>query len=445
MPGEGKVHRDWLSYSETEDRVYCLHCMLFGKGDKPAWTVDGFHAWQRANQALITHETSTQHIEATLKANIKEVSVPLLPSLEQGNTRTKAINREIVRILNDVILYLGRHLLAFRGYRESSKEALRGNFQDLVALLVKYSPALSTYLSHLEAAKTRRKIKFLSPNHQNQIIDSIAQVIRNVVMKEIKEEDGVFSVAIDTTFDSSKKEQLSFVVRYVDENTCSVVERLVALKESPSTKGDRLFETFKEVCDELGLDWRTKLVGQSYDGALNMRAEFAGLQGRVQRECPSALFIWCTAHRLNLAVVELSKSCSEAVDMFGNLEAVFSFVGSSKNRSKLYRDFQKQYYPSKRGRMLKRVKATRWMSEDDSLETCLDTFEAVVSTLDEEHYSQDASALSEARGLQNYFLSQRFVMTALLYRKIFTELSPVNKVLQKNDIDFLAAMDSIER
>jgi hypothetical protein len=31
------VQRDWLSYPLSENKIYCLHCMLFGKHPQKVW------------------------------------------------------------------------------------------------------------------------------------------------------------------------------------------------------------------------------------------------------------------------------------------------------------------------------------------------------------------------------------------------------------------------
>jgi len=83
-----------------------------------------------------------------------------------------------------------------------------------------------------------------------------------------------------------------------------ICERLLALKESSITTGVRLFKLFEDICSSLCLDWQNYLVGQSYDGAQNMRGEYNGLQSFIKEKCPTATFIWCSAHRLNLVVAK---------------------------------------------------------------------------------------------------------------------------------------------
>ncbi|KAE9523788.1 hypothetical protein AGLY_015848 [Aphis glycines] len=42
------IKRDWLSYSILSDKLFCLHCILFGKNSQKAWTKDEFSSWSRA-------------------------------------------------------------------------------------------------------------------------------------------------------------------------------------------------------------------------------------------------------------------------------------------------------------------------------------------------------------------------------------------------------------
>lgn len=101
-----------------------------------------------------------------------------------------------------------------------------------------------------------------------------------------------------------------------------------------------MFNVFESICEQLSFDWKNSLVGQSYDGAQNMRGDHQGLQTLIKQKCPTASFVWCSAHRLNL-VVSKAVSCSlDAVDLFGELEAVYNFICGSKKRVSLYETAQ---------------------------------------------------------------------------------------------------------
>lgn len=72
---------------------------------------------------------------------------------------------------------------------------------------------------------------------------------------------GYFSKFMDTTFDVSHKEQLSFIARYIFKS--EIHERIIAITESPLTAGKVLFDIFKSVMEKCGLNWKKNLVGQS--------------------------------------------------------------------------------------------------------------------------------------------------------------------------------------
>ncbi|XP_022181578.1 zinc finger MYM-type protein 1-like [Myzus persicae] len=352
-----------------------------GINSQKAWTYDGFHAWQRPKD-ICTHEKTTPHINATVTIKMKLLSMPVLPALIEKKKMQVEFNREIVHQLIEVTLYLGRHSLAFRGHREGFNENIRGNFKDLVILLSKWSPSLAIYLERLQSTG-RNETNFLSWQRQNQLIDSVSTIINKSIKKEIIDAK-YFSVSIDTTFDSSKREQLAFVVRYVSfsNKIPEIQERLISLKESSLTTGQRLFEIFKDICNERELNWKQHLIGQSYDGASNMRGEYEGLQALVLQQNPSAIYIWCYSHRLNLVVIQMASTSSNAVDTFGNLESLYSFISTSKKRIAFFEKSQKKHYPNQNIRRLKRVETTRWMSYSSALNNVLLTYNAVIETLE---------------------------------------------------------------
>lgn len=84
-----------------------------------------------------------------------------------------------------------------------------------------------------------------------------------------------------------------------------------------------------------GLNWTENLIGQSYDGASNMRGQYNGLQKYIRDENPQATYIWCCSHRVNLVVVVAVSEALNAVNLFGNIERLYDFISSSKFRSSM--------------------------------------------------------------------------------------------------------------
>lgn len=273
------------------------------------------------------------------------------------------------------MVFLGQHCLSFRGHRDQWKDHLRGNFKDLVLLLSEHSPAL---LSHVTSLKTkgRKELSFISWDRQNLLTESVSGHIANKIVTDIQA-SSIFSVSVDSTFDVSRREQVSFIVRYVDDTNGKVMERLIALKESPLTTGAVLAEVFDNVFKQYNIEWKKYLVGQFYDGAANMSGQYNGLQAKIIEQNPHALYVWCSAHRLNLIVSQAVGSCLNAIDLFGKLEKMFTFISGSNKRAAIFREKQKILCPKKQIRSIKRVDTTRWMSHSYALTTILDNYYAV--------------------------------------------------------------------
>ena len=82
------------------------------------------------------------------------------------------------------------------------------------------------------------------------------------------------------------------------------------------TTSEILFETLCAVLKSHGIDV-TNMRGQCYDGANNVSDIETGLQARIKEISPSALFVHCYAHILNLVIVDAMTTNTTAQDFFG--------------------------------------------------------------------------------------------------------------------------------
>ncbi|GBP64379.1 Zinc finger MYM-type protein 1 [Eumeta japonica] len=138
----------------------------------------------------------------------------------------------------------------------------------------------------------------LSSDIQNDLIKSIAQVIRDEIKSEINFAKFV-SVIADETPDISHREQMSVIFRYLTKT--GIEERFVGFFDVTLERGaDQLSQSILEVIDQFNC--KEKLVGQSYDGAAVMSGAQGGVQTKIKLQCPMAVFIPCYAHVLNLVL-----------------------------------------------------------------------------------------------------------------------------------------------
>jgi hypothetical protein len=106
----------------------------------------------------------------------------------------------------------------------------------------------------------------------------------------------------------------------------------LALIDVPSTKAADLLEAIHTSMKTSQLD-KSRVIAQFYDGALNMSSEFHGLQQLIREHgSPNAIYIHCYAHRLNLVIVELTKSSTLVNKFFATIQGLAVLIGASAKR-----------------------------------------------------------------------------------------------------------------
>jgi len=94
------------------------------------------------------------------------------------------------------------------------------------------------------------------------------------------------------------------------------------LIETCSTTGDTLASLICDTILRLGLPMKN-LHGQCYDGAANMSGRFQGVQAKIGKKQPLALYIHCSNHCLNLAL----QDCGKKVPLVRNTLQLVNEVG----------------------------------------------------------------------------------------------------------------------
>ncbi|XP_050945506.1 uncharacterized protein LOC127150859 [Cucumis melo] len=163
------------------------------------------------------------------------------------------------------------------------------------------------------------------------IVNCIATEIANIVIRDVS--DKQFSILIDESRDISLKEQMSVVLRYVDEG--HVIERFIRITHFNNTSALSLKEAIDDFFSQHGLSI-TNLRGQGYDGASNMQSEFHGLKSLILKENECASYIHCFAHQLQLALVNTAKNHVEIVGFI--VKNVVNVIGASVKHRDILRE-----------------------------------------------------------------------------------------------------------
>ena len=226
----------------------------------------------------------------------------------------------------------------------------KGNFVQLFEFVCKYNPAI--------IALGDRTFNYQSPQVQNEIIDTVAKEIIKTILPP---KCAYFSLIAD----NSRTEQVCIVIRYLDEELV-IHEKFVGFFDTDTTTAASLCKLILEVLDKLGLDYKSKMVGQCYDGARNISGIRNGLHIKIREVADKALYVHCYAHQLNLALQHSCDNIPKARNCLNTLNSLHDFVEGSAKRHALFQSIQ-----SMSGDQIKRIlhhlSDTRWASRDLSL------------------------------------------------------------------------------
>lgn len=189
------VRRKWLSYSPSEDKIYCIVCRLFGTTDAKSHQLakTGSNDWRHISHKIINHESSPNHLQSEVRKVMYLSNQRVNNTFLQSSNRNVVENREIVKIILEVLLFLARQNSAFRGHNETWTSKNQGNFLELIKLFSKHNALLSAHIAKIETPEKKNRLTFLSNNSQNTMLLVMSEIVRSEILKRVKNA-GIFQL-----------------------------------------------------------------------------------------------------------------------------------------------------------------------------------------------------------------------------------------------------------
>jgi len=446
----------WLRYSPSLNGGLCLPCVLFARETpsklqntenlvtKPVFPsadiVPAFRRHEKSKNGL--HSVCMHSYQMFLKCfSGKSVTV----ATAVNNIRKEKIqeNRLILHSLVDTILLCGHLGLPTRGHRDdssyhpeagmySTKSGI-GNFIELVNYGIRRGDKVlkDHYINHSKNAS------YLSKETQNDLIKYCGEVISDDIIAEVKA-NSFFSILADEAMDCSGKEQLSFVLRYVDSLGNIKEDFLGFLHLEEGLTGEALANTIMTRISDIGLDIKN-CRGQGYDGAGSVAGEKNGCSAHILRQSHKALYTHCFSHRLNLSVQKACKIVSVS-NMMEVVRKISEFFRFSQQRQQVLETFINEYDHNYLKVKLQDVCKTRWIQRIAGLQTFIDLFVPIWRTLDamrmnlsgKFNLNTKTNAFSFYKAIDNF----DFIVNLIMTYKVFDLTMDVTVLLQskKNDI-----------
>ncbi|XP_015167797.1 zinc finger MYM-type protein 1-like [Solanum tuberosum] len=295
----------WLEYSVEKDSVYCLCCYLF-KDDffhgsaSEFYTKTGFRSWNRALERFRKHVGDVNSIH------------------------DKCFNK---------MLDLSNHHQSIQVVIDKHSQKLKNEYR---MRFLRWHGDKHPNVGKVILENAPQNDTLTCPMIQKDIANACAKETLKAIIGDLNGD--YFGILVDESKDISHKEQMALVLRFVNKNG-EVVERFIGLVHVSDTSACSLKKAIYSLLSVHSLS-PSKIRGQGYDGASNMKGEINGLKTLIMKDSPSAYYIHCFAHQLQLTLVAIAKKHLDVEDFFDHVSNVLNVVGGSFKRRDLLRDHQ---------------------------------------------------------------------------------------------------------
>ncbi|XP_070042930.1 uncharacterized protein [Nicotiana tomentosiformis] len=415
----------WLEYSVKKDAAYCLCYYLFKNefihgSVGEFYTKNNFRAWNKGLERLRLYvgDVNSVHdkcFKKMLDLSNHHQSVQVV--FDKHSEKLKSEYRMHLEASIDVARLLLLYELPFRGHDKSESSTNQGLFLGFLRWHGDKHPDVGEVI--LEKAPQNDTLT--CPMIQKDIINACA------------------------------KETLKAIIGDLNGD---YFERFVGLVHVSDTSASSLKEAIYSLLSEHSLS-PSKIRGQGYDGANNMRGEINGLKTLIMKDSPSTYYIHCFAHQLQLTFVAIAKKHLDVEDFFCHVTNVLNVIeGSFKRRDslrllqaeKLEQLLESGEVHTGQGlnqeRGLQRPGDTRWGSHFKILDNFIVLFSSIVRVLEViKHEGSTSNDRNQAKYLLSEIKTFKFIFMLHLMLKVLSLSNELSKTLPKRDQDIVNAVE----
>ncbi|XP_022867911.1 uncharacterized protein LOC111387573 [Olea europaea var. sylvestris] len=244
----------------------------------------------------------------------------------------------------------------------------------------------------------------------------MANRVRRVIREEVG--DGYFCIFVDEAQDASKREQMAIILRFVNGQGI-LTERYFDIKSVSDTTSSSLKNEIVNVLAQHELEV-SKMRGQGYDGASNMRAKEVDVIWEFFSHLDNIINIITSSPKRVTELQSAQRIEIEHMLAIGERES-----GSGANQVD----------------NLQRPGATRWSSHYDSIKSLIDMYNATCAVFENlSVHCPNGKSRGEVRGTYKHMKSFDFVFSLHLMHTIMRITDVFCQALQRKSQDILTAM-----
>ena len=174
----------------------------------------------------------------------------------------------------------------------------------------------------------------------------------------------------------------------------------------------------------------SKFVGMGFDGASTFSGKKTGVQTRIKKLAPHALFVHCHCHLLQLACVQAANSTNRIKHVYVTLTALWKFFHYSPKRAESLKMVQQVLnLPELR---IAKPSDTRWLAHERCVKAVKASYGAIVTALNNIHQNTHEQ---EALGFSKALSKQSTVAAIYMLDNVLPQVAKLSRTLQTEHLD----------
>ena len=169
-----------------------------------------------------------------------------------------------------------------------------------------------------------------------EFVEVLGTWVEESLLKRLKKAS-YYSIMADERTDVTTVEELLVFCRWEEDG--SPVEHFLEIIHLQQADAESIHSALIECLKKKSLQVG-KIVGMGFDGAATFSGKKSGVQARMKKFAPHALFVHCHCHMLQLACVQAANSTPGIKHVYTTLTALWKFFHYSPKRTESLKEVQ---------------------------------------------------------------------------------------------------------
>ena len=406
----------WLEYDADFDGAFCKLCKTYGKTLERTggvWTTKPFTNWKKAVEKMRAHAKSDSHITASQAAIAYHQGshAGVIQLLGKVAEQERLMNRAAVKSF-----FRCAHFLARQHIPHTT------NFKKLVDLVVSCGGEdLKNFLD-----RTGRNAVYTSHVAVVEFMEAIGTWIEESLLERLRQAS-CFSIMADECTDVATIEEMSVYCRW--EEGGSPEEHFLEIIHLKQANAESIYSSLVECLKDKDLQV-SKIVGMGFDGASTFSGKKTGVQARIKKLSPHALFVHCHCHLLQLACVHAANSTNGIKHVYVTLTALWKFFHYSPKRAESLKMVQQVLdLPELK---IAKPSDTRWLAHERCVKAVKASYGAIVIALNDIYENTHEP---ESLGLSKALSKQSTIVAIYMLDYALPQVAKLSRTLQAEHLD----------